>query len=110
MNTKIKQIRDVLKLEDSSPQINKFGEITVIIWKRPDGIIHRKYGPAVECINGTKKGFLSEVSQREEGSEVELNEGSKSWYLDGKLHREDGPAVELARGQKEWWIKGKKIK
>ena len=46
-----------------------------------EGSFHRRNGPAIEHING-----------------------SKLWYKDGDRHREDGPACEYADGYKEWYL------
>jgi hypothetical protein len=49
-----------------------------------NGKCHRKNGPAIIWINGTK-----------------------AWFLNDKRHREDGPAVEYANGNKSWYVEGK---
>jgi hypothetical protein len=45
------------------------------------GQLHRVYGPAIECPNG-----------------------SKFWYQNGQLHRLNGPAVEWPDGTHDWYI------
>ena len=46
---------------------------------------------------------------RKNGPAVEYVSGSKEWWKNGKLHREDGPAIEYANGVKEWHLDGKEI-
>ena len=48
---------------------------------------HRRYGPALQSVNG-----------------------EYIWCLNGHAHREDGPAVAWSNGAKEWWLNGKFIK
>lgn len=55
-----------------------------IIWKLPNGLIHREDGPA--------KIYPS---------------GSEEWWLNGQLHRDNGPAI-IGNGYVQYWIKGKK--
>ena len=77
-------IKELLKLELSSPTTtNNEGET---VWKLPNGFFHRKFGPAIEC-----------------------PDGSKEWFLNGELHRADGPAIEYPDGSKEYWINGIEI-
>jgi hypothetical protein len=53
---------------------------------RKNGKLHRKNGPAIECLKGCKH-----------------------WYKNGMPHRKDGPAVEHSDGSKEWWLYGEEL-
>jgi antitoxin component YwqK of YwqJK toxin-antitoxin module len=75
-----------------------------------NGKLHRKDGPAVECINGSKHWYQNGQCHREDGPAVEYTNGSKYWYQNGKLHRKYGPATEHMDGHKEYWINGERIK
>jgi hypothetical protein len=57
-----------------------------IIWKYPNGKLHRGDGPAIEW-----------------------DDGVKEWWCNGIRHRIDGPAVEYSNGTKEWWFFGEKF-
>ena len=80
MDANIKQIQDILKLEESVPYTDTNGNI---YWRLPNGKLHRKYGPALES-----------------------SDGRKEWWVHGELHREDGPAVVYPDGKKHWYIEG----
>ena len=56
------------------------------IYRNPMGQLHRVYGPALECANGTRR-----------------------WYLNGNIHRTDGPAAEYADGTKAWCLNGQQL-
>ena len=64
----------------SRKKVGKNGEI---IWKMPNGQLHRDNGPAVIYKDGTKV-----------------------WWKHGKIHREDGPACEFTDGNKWWFFDG----
>ena len=69
-----------------------------------NGKLHRKDGPAVECINGSKHWYQNGQCHREDGPAVEYTNGSKYWYQNGKLHRKYGPATEHMDGHKEYRV------
>ena len=96
------EIQDILKLEKSIPH-KKDGSI---IWRFPDGTVHRKFGPALESADGSKYWYLNGKLHREDGPAIEGTNGKKHWFLNGKRHRENGPAVENPNGTRVWWING----
>lgn len=53
-----------------------------------DDQIHRTDGPAIECINGTKKWFAYDKLHRIDGPAIEWNTGGKVWYINGKEYSE----------------------
>lgn len=55
---------------------------------------------------GTVKWFLNNELHRKGGPAIDCLNGSKFWYLNGLLHREDGPAMEFSTGNKAWWLNG----
>lgn len=78
-----KKIKDLLKIESSQP-VEEDGSI---VWKLPDGTIHREFGPAIIMSNG-----------------------GLNYMQNGKLHREDGPAMITQNGKiKLYYIEGKQI-
>jgi DNA-directed RNA polymerase subunit RPC12/RpoP len=77
-----------------------------IFWYNPDGLLHRKDGPAATYADGVKHWRSNGKLHRLDGPAIEDADGSKLWYRHGKQHREDGPAVERANGGKEWWVRG----
>ena len=70
-------------------------------------ICHREDGPAVECTNGSKFWYVTDVRHRVDGPAIEWADGTKEWYVAGKRHRVDGPAIEDANGAKFWYVNGK---
>ena len=76
------------------------------LWYK-EGMLHRKYGPAIESNNGFfwyKDGLL----HRDNGPAIEVFNKVKIWYRNGKKHREDGPAIE-SEGKKYWYLNGKRF-
>ena len=71
-------MKSLLKIELSKPSVEDEGDI---VWRLPNGDIHRDYGPAVEYANVYKV-----------------------WYKNGKLHREDGPAIIRTDGTKSYYL------
>jgi hypothetical protein len=55
-------------------------------WRNERGQLHRKDGPAVEYVSGTKE-----------------------WWKNGKQHRLDGPSVVWADGTKEWRVNSYRV-
>jgi len=53
-----------------------------------DDQIHRTDGPAIECINGTKKWFAYDKLHRIDGPAIEWNTGGKVWYINDKKYSE----------------------
>lgn len=46
------KIKELLKIEKSVPETHRFpGNISVTIWKLPNGLMHRQYGPAWEVFD-----------------------------------------------------------
>lgn len=65
-----RKIKLLLRLERSTPKVLYQGtDMEVIEWTLPNGLVHRDYGPAQECVDGVQ-----------------------IWYQNGVTHREDGPA------------------
>ena len=77
------------------------------IYRNPMGQLHRVYGPALECANGTRRWYLNGNIHRTDGPAAEYADGHKAWWLNDKLHRTDGPAIELANGDTQWFLNGK---
>jgi hypothetical protein len=67
-------------MSESTMEIDETGDK---VWRNSKDVVHRTNGPAVECVNGTKK-----------------------WCVDGRLHRLDGPAIEFFDGTKAWFLGG----
>lgn len=79
-----KTLKALLKIERSSPVVFRQSyNRERIVWKLPNGDIHREYGPAIE-----------------------FSTGDKIWIKHGFIHREDGPALEAVTGTGviSWWI------
>ncbi len=78
-------------------------------WYKDDEL-HREDGPAIECLDGTKKWYQNGLLHRENGPAVEWWNKDKFWYKDGMLHREDGPAIESygSKWNKQWFQNGER--
>jgi hypothetical protein len=72
-------------------------------------ILHRKDGPAVEFVNGTKVWMRFGELHREDGPAMEHATGDVEYYQRGMCHRVDGPAVEFYDGYVEWWYEDTKV-
>ena len=71
--------------------------------------LHKKDGPAIECLDGSKYWYLNGKCHRKDGPAIEWANGTKYWCLNGKFHREDGPAVESSDGDESWFLNGKSL-
>ena len=66
------------------------------------GQLHREYGPAIECSDGSKFWYQNNRLHRLDGPAIEYPDGSYEWYLNGRRHRIDGPAIEHPDGYRAW--------
>lgn len=69
--------------------------------------IHRRDGPAVEHVDGSRSWYLYGKLHRDGGPAAENNHASY-WCRHGRLHREDGPAAVYRSGDTAWYINGVK--
>jgi hypothetical protein len=98
------KIKDLLMIEDSKPYK---GENNETIWRLngPNGVIHRKFGPAVIHENGDCEWILNGQLHRKNGPAIVFKGTGNFYYDKGKHHRIDGPAVD-SEVAKEYWING----
>jgi len=76
---------------------------------RLGGLLHREDGPAIECVDGSKRcaaTYQHGKLHREDGPAIEYPDGTKRWFINGKLYRKDYPAIEQPDGTKHWYING----
>jgi hypothetical protein len=73
------------------------------------GQIHREYGPAIICTDGTYLWYQNGQRHRVDGPAVEYDSGYRAWWQNGQRHRVDGPAVIYSDGSRVWFINGKEL-
>ena len=71
----------VAELLTLTVEVNNYGTRT---YRNSSDQLHRRYGPAVECLNGTKVWYINSKLHRTTGPAIEWPDGARAWYLDGQ--------------------------
>ena len=75
-------------------------------WFKPNLILHRENGPALEWTLEEKgkeyEYYINGERHRDDGPAIEYADGFQQWWKNGRIHREDGPAITYSSGRKVW--------
>ena len=102
--------RDLIKLLSAETGIPDRSNPERVIWKNARGQLHRDFGPACVCSDGTQAWWKNGKQHRDDGPAVVRPNGAQAWYRNGLLHRDDGPAFVGADGTEEWYRNGERIR